>query len=48
MKYMHIFDHLGNPVRHISPRGYNIHRVIQAVLIVINIIGLLMLVRGHK
>jgi hypothetical protein len=30
---------------HISPRGYNIHRVIQAVLVAINIIGLLMLVK---
>lgn len=41
MKYVQIFYHLGNPVRHI----YNIHRVIQAVLIAINIIGLLMLVK---
>lgn len=45
MKYVQIFDHLGNPVRHIPPRGYNIHRVIQAVLFAINIIGLLMLVK---
>lgn len=48
MKYAHIFDRLGNPVQHITPRGYNAHRVIQTVLIAINIIGLLMLTKGLK
>ncbi len=48
MKYARTLDHLGNPVQHATPRGYNAHRVIQTVLIIINIVGLLMLVRGHK
>jgi hypothetical protein len=48
MKYTHTFDHLGNPVQQVTPRGYNAHRVIQAVLIAINIIGLLMLAKGLK
>ncbi len=48
MDYHKAFDHLGNPVQHVTPRGYNAHRVIQAVLLVINVVGLLMLVRGHK
>ena len=46
MKYAHTFDHLGNPVQHITPRGHNAHRIIQAVLIVINIIGLFTLVKA--
>jgi hypothetical protein len=45
MKYAHTLDHLGNPVRHATPRCYNAHRVIQVVLIIINISGLLMLVK---
>ena len=45
MKYAHTFDHLGNPVQHTTSPGYNAHRVIQAVLIVINIVGLLLLLK---
>ncbi|WP_310626697.1 hypothetical protein [Limnohabitans sp.] len=45
MKYAHTFDHLGNPVQHVTPRGYKAHRVIQTVLIIINIMGLLMLMK---
>lgn len=47
MTYKHLFDHLGNPVQHVTRCGYNAHRVIQAVLIAINIIGLLMLAKVH-
>jgi hypothetical protein len=45
MKYACTFDHLGNPVQHATPRGYNAHRVIQTVLVIINIAGLLMLAK---
>lgn len=45
MKYARTLDHLGNPVQQATPRGHNAHRIIQAVLIIINIVGLLMLVK---
>ena len=48
MKYAHTFDHLGCPVQHTTSRRYNAHRVIQAVLLVVNIIGLLALTKGLK
>ncbi|WP_310614116.1 hypothetical protein [Limnohabitans sp.] len=45
MKYAQSFDHLGNLVQQATPRGHNAHRVFQAALIVVNIMGLLMLMK---